>query len=88
MPLKNAATSIKEKLNSSYYQPKIEKLNDLIIEAMLIEVGCTPKPGLVDRSNSGSHHDMNYDTFVEPYTFSEMASQKKGADSSWPMQEM
>lgn len=65
MPVKNAATSTKEKLNSSYYQPKIEKLNDLIIEAMLIEVGCTPKPGLVDRSNSGSHHDMNYDTFVK-----------------------
>lgn len=32
-------------------------------QAMLKEVELTPKPGLVDKNNSGSHTDMNIDTF-------------------------
>jgi len=41
--------------------------------ALLAEVSTTPKPGLVDMANSGSHKDMDYQTFVrsaetlEPY---------------------
>ena len=31
--------------------------------ALMAEVGATPKPGLVDRHDSGAHTDMNYDTF-------------------------
>lgn len=34
------------------------------MEAMLYEVSATPKPGLVDRVNSGAHHDMDYYTFL------------------------
>ncbi len=30
------------------------------IRAMLQEVSATPKPGLVDRENTGSHHDMGF----------------------------
>ena len=33
-------------------------------QAMLLEVSATPKPGLVDRLNSGAHKDMNYHTFL------------------------
>ena len=33
--------------------------------ALLYEVCATPKPGLVDRSNSGSHRDMDIFTFVD-----------------------
>lgn len=33
--------------------------------AMLSEVSATPKPGLVDRNNSGSHQDMDFFTFVD-----------------------
>lgn len=33
--------------------------------AMLSEVSTTPKPGLVDRNNSGSHRDMDFFTFVD-----------------------
>lgn len=33
--------------------------------AMLSEVSATPKPGLVDRNNSGSHNDMDFFTFVD-----------------------
>ncbi len=34
-------------------------------KALLYEVALTPKPGLVDRSNNGSHHDMTYYTFLD-----------------------
>lgn len=33
--------------------------------AMLREVSATPKPGLVDRTNSGSHDDMDLTTFLD-----------------------
>ena len=32
-------------------------------QALLYEVGITPKPGLVDRENNGSHSDMDFFTF-------------------------
>lgn len=32
-------------------------------QALLYEVAATPKPGLVDRANSGSHKDMDFFTF-------------------------
>lgn len=41
-----------------------ERLADLAVEAMLLEVYLTPKPGLVDRRNTGSHRDMTLQTFV------------------------
>ena len=34
------------------------------VEAMLYEVTCTPSPGLVDRVNSGAHHDMDFYSFM------------------------
>lgn len=36
---------------------------ELACRALLYEVGTTPKPGLVDRANSGSHKDMDFFTF-------------------------
>ena len=33
-------------------------------QALLMDVALTPKPGLVDRRNSGAHRDMNLTTFV------------------------
>lgn len=35
----------------------------LACQALLYEVAATPKPGLVDRANSGSHADMDFFTF-------------------------
>jgi triphosphoribosyl-dephospho-CoA synthase len=37
---------------------------DLAAEALHREVMLTPKPGLVDRRNSGAHRDMTLDTFM------------------------
>lgn len=37
----------------------------LAVRALLYEVCTTPKPGLVDRANSGSHKDMDIFTFMD-----------------------
>ena len=36
----------------------------LAVRALLCEVAVTPKPGLVDRENNGSHRDMDFYTFL------------------------
>lgn len=41
-----------------------EHIADLAVESLLDEVHITPKPGLVDRRNTGSHTDMDLDTFT------------------------
>ena len=38
------------------------------VKALLYEVAVTPKPGLVDRSDNGSHKDMNFFTFIDSST--------------------
>jgi len=47
-------------------------MNELLVEiagqaekALLYEVALTPKPGLVDRNNSGAHSDMDFFTFLD-----------------------
>lgn len=40
-------------------------ITDLVYKALIKEVELTPKPGLVDRLNNGSHKDMNIDTFYK-----------------------
>lgn len=35
----------------------------LSMQALLYEVSVTPKPGLVDRNNTGAHQDMDIFTF-------------------------
>lgn len=39
------------------------KLSSLSMQALLYEVSVTPKPGLVDRNNTGAHKDMDIFTF-------------------------
>lgn len=41
-----------------------EKVTALVTRALLDEVCTTPKPGLVDRANNGSHRDMDIFTFT------------------------
>jgi triphosphoribosyl-dephospho-CoA synthase len=38
-------------------------IGDLATRALVLEVELTPKPGLVDRANSGAHRDMDLGTF-------------------------
>ncbi|MBQ7561290.1 MAG: triphosphoribosyl-dephospho-CoA synthase CitG [Synergistaceae bacterium] len=42
-----------------------KNLGSLALESMLIEVSVTPKPGLIDRNNSGAHRDMGFFTFMK-----------------------
>ena len=45
------------------------KLGDTVcsaaVRAMMSEAAITPKPGLVDRANSGSHKDMDFFSFID-----------------------
>ncbi len=42
-----------------------EKIAELAVLSLMSEVNTTPKPGLVDRRNCGSHRDMNVNMFIE-----------------------
>ena len=42
-----------------------KRIGRLALEAVLVEVSVTPKPGLVDRNNSGAHDDMDFLTFMK-----------------------
>lgn len=48
-----------------HFQPADRKrIADLAVHSLLDEVHITPKPGLVDQRNNGSHKDMDLSTFV------------------------
>ena len=53
------------KLNHLSYKKKAEVITQLAIKSILYEVSCTPKPGLIDRKNTGAHDDMDYFTFLD-----------------------
>lgn len=44
--------------------PLFERIGWQVRNALLGEVYATPKPGLVDRRDTGAHRDMNYETFL------------------------
>lgn len=51
------------KVNSAFcFFPK--KLSDFATKSLLYEIQLSPKPGLVNFHNSGSHKDMNFYTFL------------------------
>ena len=58
--LQEATTSL---LRSALREADSSYIAELACRALLYEVGATPKPGLVDRQNSGSHADMDFFTF-------------------------
>ena len=49
---------------AGYFDPAdCEAISKLATRSLLSEVNATPKPGLVDRSNTGSHRDMDLTLF-------------------------
>ena len=50
-------------LENAVLQEDCQTVARLATQALLYEVATTPKPGLVDRENSGSHRDMDFFTF-------------------------
>ena len=52
-------------LMEEYFRNKTaDRVAGLAVKSLLYEVCVTPKPGLVDRNNSGSHHDMDMFSFL------------------------
>ena len=51
--------------STAAWPPPVKQIGDAALEAMLMEVACTPSPGLVDRVNSGAHRDMDFFTFLQ-----------------------
>lgn len=50
-------------LRDGVTRARAQKIGAMAAKALLYEVGITPKPGLVDRHNSGAHQDMDIFTF-------------------------
>lgn len=42
-----------------------DRITACAVRALLTEVSVTPKPGLVDLANNGSHRDMSFSTFLD-----------------------
>lgn len=53
-----------DKWQESLPEP-VQTIGVAALEAMLMEVACTPAPGLVDRFNAGAHKDMDIFTFIK-----------------------
>lgn len=60
--LQEATSSI---IYKYFEQKDREKISVLATESLINEARTTPKPGLVDGRNSGSHKDMNIVTFIK-----------------------
>lgn len=54
-----------EKEKSKFLVEFSNEIAEYATKALLYEVSVTPKPGLVDRKNQGSHKDMDYYTFLD-----------------------
>ncbi len=54
----------REIIRAALDQADTERAASLAVRALLYEVTVTPKPGLVDRLNNGSHRDMDMFTFM------------------------
>lgn len=52
-------------LREAIIQEDSQRIGAAAVRSLLYEVSITPKPGLVDRENSGSHWDMDFFTFLD-----------------------
>lgn len=58
--------AVTQEILSRYFAQKDRELvADLAVQSLLDEVNTTPKPGLVDRRNNGSHRDMTHRHFCD-----------------------
>ena len=47
---------------------KTDDIAAIAVQAMLYEVACSPSPGMVSRTSSGAHKDMDFFTFIDSTT--------------------
>lgn len=55
---------LQEKTTQLLCEALRERISELAVRSLLCELYTTPKPGLVDQRNSGSHRDMDLFTFL------------------------
>ena len=53
------------RLTACLFSRYAEALEQATLRAVLYEVSVTPKPGLVDRNNTGAHRDMDFFSFLD-----------------------
>jgi triphosphoribosyl-dephospho-CoA synthase len=79
-------------LKMNHIQTDIQYLWRLAVQSLIEEAELTPKPGLVDKENSGAHTDMSIDLMIrsakalEP-AFREMAKASYKSESSQELRE-
>lgn len=56
--------AVNQILQEHFAREDAKRIGALAVQSLLDEVCTTPKPGLVDRRNSGSHRDMDIFTFM------------------------
>lgn len=61
----HSVAEIQDKTNSILVDFAANTLADKSVAALVEEVSLTPKPGLVDRNDSGAHHDMDWALMVK-----------------------
>lgn len=64
-PVEEIQRKIREMLEDFFLKEDLEQIASLCGRALLYEVCTTPKPGLVDCENNGSHRDMNLFHFLD-----------------------
>ncbi len=62
--MRRAEVRIETDRNPAARAALLERIGWRVRNALLGEVYATPKPGLVDRRDTGAHRDMNYETFL------------------------
>jgi holo-ACP synthase / triphosphoribosyl-dephospho-CoA synthase len=72
---------IKAYLEKNRLKETSRKLSSMALQAIIHEITLTPKPGLIDRAGSGTHSDMDFQSFVISTSIISMSFQslvKKG----------
>lgn len=52
-------------MRTFFYKKRAERVASVACKSLLYEISITPKPGLVDRLDSGSHNDMDFYKFLD-----------------------
>ena len=60
----HSVAQLQEKTRQILMDAAVEEISRLAVQSLLCELYTTPKPGLVDLRNSGSHTDMDFGTFL------------------------
>lgn len=64
-PLDELTASVESALSAHFRGAGSDAVSRICLRALLYEAAATPKPGLVDRHDSGSHGDMDLFTYID-----------------------